>query len=49
MGMRKKINAIIAKERKAAKIRRDQKKLKRAEKAQTPGQTLHEKMHGRDA
>lgn len=48
MGMRKKINAIVAKQRKAAKIRRDKNKIKRAEKPATAGQTLHAKMHGHD-
>lgn len=47
MGMRKRINAIIAKERKAAKIVRDVKKQKRAATPATAGQTLHDKMHGR--
>jgi hypothetical protein len=48
MGTRKKINAIVAKERLAAKIHRDKNKIKRAAAAATPGQILHAKMHGRD-
>ena len=48
MGMRKKINAIVAKERKKAKIRRDKNKIKRAAKPATAGQSLHAKMHGHD-
>lgn len=47
MGMRKKINAIVAKQRVAAKKHRDKNKLKRAAKPATAGQTLHAKMHGR--
>lgn len=48
MGMRKKINAIVAKQRVKAKVRRDKNKLKRAAKPATPGQSLHAKMHGHD-
>jgi hypothetical protein len=47
MGMRKKINAIVAKQRVAAKKHRDKNKLKRAAKPATAGQTLHATMHGR--
>jgi|GEM_PF-1491647 len=47
MGFRKKMNAIIAKERKASKIKRDAKKLKRLNAEPTPGQKLHAIMHGK--
>ncbi len=45
--MRKKINRAVAAKRVVAKVRRDKNKLKRKAKAQTPGQKLHDIMHGR--
>jgi hypothetical protein len=47
MGMRKKNNQREALRRKLAKIRRDKNKLKKAAKAKTAGQKLHDKMHGK--
>jgi len=47
MGMRKRNNQRIAQERIKAKARREKKRIKRAKKAETAGQKLHEKMHGR--
>ena len=47
MGMRKKINRATAIKRVAAKVHRDKAKLKRKAKAKTPGQKLHDAMHGR--
>jgi hypothetical protein len=47
MGMRKKNKQREAQRRVIAKKRRNINKLKRAVKALTPGQLLHEKMHGR--
>lgn len=47
MGVRKKNNQIEKQRRVIAKKKRNLKKLKRAAKAPTAGQKLHEKMHGR--
>ena len=47
MGMRKRNNQREAQRRLVAKKRRNIKKLKRAAKAPTAGQKLHEAMHGR--
>lgn len=47
MGVRKKNNAIEAVRRLKAKAKRDKNKVKREQKAATPGQKLHDLMHGR--
>jgi len=47
MGMRKKKNQQIAKERIVARFTRAKKAIKRAAKAKTAGQKLHDAMHGK--
>ncbi|MBD3311681.1 MAG: hypothetical protein GF349_04310 [Candidatus Magasanikbacteria bacterium] len=47
MGIRKKVNQRVKIARQKAKVRRDENKLKRQNKEKTPGQKLHDIMHGR--
>jgi len=47
MGMRKRNNQRTAQLRIKAKALREKKRIKRAKKAATAGQKLHDKMHGR--
>ncbi len=49
MGYRKKNNQRAAQQRIVSRKKRNIKAIKRMNKAQTPGQALHEKMHGRTA
>lgn len=47
MGRRKKNNVLEAIRRLKAKARREKNKIKRENKPATPGQKLHDLMHGR--